>query len=83
MHNGIGGETKSQIVKSSGNSVGFSFSSVKRFVMTNMTAIIIPDIVVIKPHVSFSKLNTQHSVQMHCNRKSRSRAAAGAFHCDV
>lgn len=47
--------------------------------MTSMTAVIIPDTVTIKPHVSFSKLKTQSSVQMYCNKKSRSRAAWGCI----
>lgn len=47
--------------------------------MTNMTAVIIPDTVTIKPHVSFNKLKPQSSVQMYCNKKSRSRAAWGCI----
>lgn len=39
--------------------------------------------VMIKPHVSFSKLKTQGSAQMQRNTKSGSRAVGGAFHHDV
>jgi len=48
-----------------------------------MAAVIIPDTVLIKRCVMFSKLKAQRSVQTPCNKKCGNGAAAGALPCDV
>lgn len=69
---------KTQMVKSSRNSLGFS-SCVQCFFMTNMAAIVVPDIVVIKPRVSLSKLNTSLSWDIQWPWKSHSKILCWQF----